>query len=375
MELRAEVLIVGGGLAGLSSAIHLCNAGKQVILIEKNTYPQHKVCGEYISNEVLPYLRYLNADPAVLFPNQISRLQVSNLGGSSCETNLPHGGFGISRYKLDEYLYQKAIAAGCTIIHDRVKDVHFRQDEFEVHTSNRTFHAKVVLGAFGKREQLDHALNRPFVKQRSPWLAIKAHYKGPHPSDLVALHNFQGGYCGVSKVENDIINICYLVNYESFKKFRNIREHQQQVLYQNPQLERLMEHSSMMYETPLSISQIAFDSKEKVKDHVLMIGDTAGLIHPLCGNGMSMAIHAAGVCSALVLEYLEGRITSRSALEKQYVQQWNARFRTRIQAGKLLSGILLKPAAAEIVMKVLVNFPALFKPMIRMTHGSPLQMR
>jgi len=374
MELRAEVLIIGGGLAGLSSAIHLCNAGKQVVLIEKNSYPQHKVCGEYISNEVLPYLQYLHADPAVLFPNQISRLQVSTLTGRSCESPLPNGGFGISRYTLDEYLFKKALAAGCMIIHDRVKDVRFISDEFEVQCLNQTIYAKVVLGAYGKREQLDHALDRNFVKQRSPWLAVKAHYKGEHPSDLVALHNFQGGYCGVSKVEDDIINICYLVNYQSFKQFKNIREHRERVLFKNPHLNELLNNAEMIFEAPLSISQIAFDTKEKVKDHVLMIGDTAGLIHPLCGNGMSMAIHAAGICSSLVVNYLEGNIKSRHSLEHKYLQQWNAQFRTRVQAGRILSDILLKPAASEFVMKVLVKFPALFKPMIRMTHGSPLHM-
>lgn len=374
MELRAEVLIIGGGLAGLTSAIHLCKAGKRVILIEKHAYPQHKVCGEYISNEVLPYLQYLDVDPAVLFPSEISRLQVSNISGSSCETRLPVGGFGISRYAFDNFLYEKALAAGCEIIHDRVRNVQFNADAFTVYTPTNTFYAKVVLGAFGKREQLDHALDRAFAKKRSGWLAVKAHYKATHPSDLVALHNFPGGYCGVSKVEHDIVNICYLVNYKSFKKFKNITEHQQAVLYKNPRLKRLLENSQMLFETPLSISQIAFDTKEKIKDHILMIGDTAGLIHPLCGNGMSMAIHAAGICSALVLAYLEERI-SKSQLEQQYVGEWNSHFNRRIQAGRILSGILLKPGAAEFVMKVLVNFPALFKPMIRMTHGSPLHMQ
>jgi len=54
METTVDVLIIGGGLAGLTSAIHLSKSGLKVSLIEKNEFPKHKVCGEYISNEVLP---------------------------------------------------------------------------------------------------------------------------------------------------------------------------------------------------------------------------------------------------------------------------------------------------------------------------------
>ena len=59
MKNQKEVLILGGGLAGLTAAIHLSKLGLQVTVIEKNGYPKHKVCGEYISNEVLPYFAWL----------------------------------------------------------------------------------------------------------------------------------------------------------------------------------------------------------------------------------------------------------------------------------------------------------------------------
>ena len=60
---KADVIIIGGGLAGLTSAIHLAKANYNVLLFEKNAYPKHKVCGEYVSNEVLPYLNYLGFNP------------------------------------------------------------------------------------------------------------------------------------------------------------------------------------------------------------------------------------------------------------------------------------------------------------------------
>ena len=55
--------IIGGGLAGLTAALHLSKAGFEVLLFEKERYPKHKVCGEYISNEILPYWTALGVNP------------------------------------------------------------------------------------------------------------------------------------------------------------------------------------------------------------------------------------------------------------------------------------------------------------------------
>ncbi|WP_220101243.1 NAD(P)/FAD-dependent oxidoreductase [Chitinophaga oryzae] len=128
MGLEHHIIIIGGGLAGLTSAIHLARAGLPVSLVEKNTYPRHKVCGEYISNEVLPYLQWLGADPAVLAPADISRLLLSAANGKTISATLPLGGFGVSRYTLDHFLLNKALAAGVRLITDTVTDVEYHGD-------------------------------------------------------------------------------------------------------------------------------------------------------------------------------------------------------------------------------------------------------
>ena len=89
MKNKKEVLILGGGLAGLTSAIHLSKLGLQVTVIEKNGYPKHKVCGEYISNEVLPYFDYLDIQLSDLKPSTITKLQFSTTDGTSINTKLP----------------------------------------------------------------------------------------------------------------------------------------------------------------------------------------------------------------------------------------------------------------------------------------------
>jgi flavin-dependent dehydrogenase len=373
MPFQSDVLIVGGGLAGLIAALHLHKAGLKVILIEKNAYPHHKVCGEYVSNEVLPYLEWLNIDINKLDPSHINRLQLSTVSGKSIYTNLPLGGFGISRYEFDNFLYQQLLEKGVEIIKDTVSEITFGNDIFSVHTlAGQEFTTKQVIGAYGKRSSIDIKLDRPFIKEKSPYLAVKAHYKGNFPDDLVAVHNFNGGYCGVSKVENQHINICYLADYNTFKAHKNIETYQQKVLYQNKHLEEIFENSEMLFDAPLTISQLAFGAKTAVVNHILLIGDTAGLIHPLCGNGMAMAIHSAKICSELLLQFFDGIISSRIELEKKYTVLWDKQFRSRLKMGSILSSILRKEKLTNVLLTGVIKMPFILQQIIKKTHGKPL---
>jgi len=373
MEKTTDVLIIGGGLAGLTNAIHLSKKNINVVLIEKSSYPRHKVCGEYVSNEILPYLDSIGASPDSLNPKHISKFLFSSSKGKTLKSNLPVGGFGVSRYALDEYLFSIAQKEGCKIIQDTVIDVFFKENNFTITTdSNTTFKAKIVIGAYGKRANLDHKFSREFIKKKSPWLAVKAHYKGDFPDDLVALHNFKGGYCGVSKIENNHVNVCYLADFKTFKKYKNIREYQEKVLSKNKHLEKLFNDYELVFDKPLTISQIAFDHKKTVENHVLMTGDTAGLIHPLCGNGMAMAIRSAQICSDLVISYLNGEIASRADLEKKYTSNWNANFKSRLRTGRFLASLFRNEHLSKWIFNSLMIFPFLLPSIIKKTHGKPL---
>ncbi|MBC7844951.1 MAG: NAD(P)/FAD-dependent oxidoreductase [Flavobacterium sp.] len=376
MNAKPDVFIIGGGLAGLTSAIHLSKFGLKVTLIEKNEFPKHKVCGEYISNEVIPYFEWLSLDISKFRPSNISKIAFSTAKGKIISGDLPLGGFGISRYILDNYLFEKALENGCKIIQDTVTDVQFIDDEFHISTSNNLeIKSKIVIGAFGKRSNMDQKINRDFIHKKSPWLAVKAHYSGYFPNDLVGLHNFKGGYCGVSKVENNTINICYLVDYETFKQYKNIEQFQSKVIYKNPHLKTIFENCELLFEKPLTISQISFEKKDAVENHILMIGDTAGLIHPLCGNGMAMAIHGAKIVSELIMEFFENKISSRNEFEEKYFQEWNRNFKSRLKTGRLLSKILQKEKLTTFLMHFLGIFPLLLPIIIKKTHGKPIILK
>ena len=371
MKNKSQIIIVGGGLAGLISGIHLVKNGFSVIIFEKNEFPKHKVCGEYISNEVMPYLKFLNLDIDSLLPKNINKLSFSLVSGKTINTQLPLGGFGVSRYKLDNYLYHKAIELGCEFFQETVTDVNFTNDIFTVATNEKKYESKVVLGAFGKRSNLDISFNRSFIQKKSNWLGVKAHYKVNFADDLVGLHHFKGGYCGVSKVENNNVNICYLANYESFKKYKSIEEFQEKIVCENPNLKTIFKNAEIQFEKPLTISQISFDEKKCVENNILMIGDTAGLIHPLCGNGMAMAIHSAKLASEIITEYIENKI-SRNQMENNYSQKWNYNFKNRLKTGRLLGKLLQREKLANFILKIILVLPFLLPIIIKKTHGKPI---
>lgn len=373
MNEESHVVIIGGGLAGLTAAIHLANQNVPVTLIEKDTLPRHKVCGEYISNEILPYFNYLDIAIEKLEPVKISRFHISTQHGGLITSRLPLGGFGVSRYALDHYLYQIAKEKGVNLIHDEVNDVQFSEDRFCIRTiTQKSLRARFVLGAFGKRSTVDRTLNRDFMNKKSSWLAVKSHYHADFESDLVALHNFEGGYCGISKVENDKVNVCYLVNYKTFKKYKDIQVFQEEVMCQNPRLHSFFSQARPIFKKPITIAQVNFDKKQPVFNHIFMIGDAAGLIHPLCGNGMAMAIQSAQIISKLIVNEYTGDEVPRVTLEKLYRSEWERVFQKRLRTGRALQHILLHSKSQQFARYIALAVPSIVPRIIRQTHGKPL---
>ena len=239
-----DLAIAGGGLAGLALSIQIAKAGYRVVLFEKEQYPFHRVCGEYISLESWNFLHHLGVDLPSLNVSHIKRLQVSDIKGAFFEQPLPLGGFGISRYKLDHILAQIAGQSGVVVYEQtRVNDVQFSNDRFSIESTKGNFKAKVVAGSFGKRSNLDVKWKRPFIVAKknklNNYIGVKYHIRYNFPDDLIALHNFKKGYCGISKVEDDKYCLCYLTTAENLQSNNNdIRKMEQNILSTNPHLKK-----------------------------------------------------------------------------------------------------------------------------------------
>lgn len=367
-----DVLIIGGGLAGLTAALDLRARGHEVAVVERKQYPFHRVCGEYVSNEVLPYLRRLGADPAPLGPARLTRFLLSSPAGRTLSVPLDMGGFGVSRFALDHYLFQLAEARGVQVLqkstvaevaYDAATDSHTAQL-----ADGRQLTATVVLGAYGKRSTLDRQLQRSFFQQRSPYLGVKHHLRLDYPTDLIALHNFADGYAGISAVEDGRYCFCYLTTRQNLRQHGTVAALEANVLAQNPLLRRILTEAEFLYPQPEVINEISFAPKNCVEDHVLMCGDAAGLITPLCGNGMAMALHAAQLASAHTHDFLLGR-TTRAALETRYRRDWQAQFGSRLRVGRLVQGVFGRPLMSEVMVQGLRYLPSAVHALMRRTHG------
>lgn len=369
-----DVIVIGGGLGGLTAAIELARNGFKVIVIEKHVYPFHKVCGEYISNEVRPYLENIGLDIDGLGAARISRFQLTSPAGTVLNAPLNMGGFGISRYTLDYELYKIALALKVDFeLNTSIESTQQINDTFFVDTNtNKTFQARIVIGSYGKRAKVDRIIKRQIPKQATTYMGVKYHISIDFPKDLIALHNFKGGYCGISAIENNCYCLCYLTETANLKAKNGIKEMEEDILFRNPFLKQIFTTAAFLFKKPEVINEVVFVTKSRVHDHMIMVGDTAGLITPLAGNGMSIAIRSGFLAAKLIADFLYAHI-SRNQLEKNYVSVWNHNFKNQLWRGRQLQKLFGKEKTSEMAVNFLNHVPVLMPLIIRSTHGKVLQ--
>ncbi len=375
-----DVIIIGGGLAGLVSSIQLAKAGFNIVLIEKKEYPFTKVCGEYVSNEVLTFLQSLGFDPYKFGAASINRLRLSTPNGKNFKIPLDLGGFGISRFTMDYELCKIAIDSGVKIHQNtKVVDVDFDNSIFKVVTNEKqTFYSKFVIGSYGKRELIDKKLNRSFINERTGYMAVKYHIQTDYPMNEIGLDNFNGGYSGIGKIEGNKYNLCYLYKRSNNFKFSSVKDIEEQILFKNPNLKNIFQNSLFVTPEPEVINEISFAKKEQVENHILMCGDTAGLITPLCGNGMAMAIHASKiVCDLLIssslLKLNSIGLNERLSLEVEYSKRWNLMFKTRLLIGRSMQRLFSNSTLVEVGIRTIHSVPILEKWLVKNSHGEKIK--
>lgn len=374
--MQYDAIVIGGGLAGCSAALQLARDNHEVLLLEKSSYPRHKLCGEFLSPEAQSSLRRLGVLNRVQGQGAASIRSARLTGPNGTETThpLPGTALGLSRYRLDALLFHHACENGVDgHAGTRVTEVDGSNERgFSVKAGGQMFEGRLVLGAYGRRSVLDRTLSRPFLDESSPYVAFKSHYTGPPsalPSHHIELHATTEGYCGVGPIEEGRACICWIGTTEALNQAGGrpatmLRD----ILQKNPSLDDRLRPLTRVHEDFEAVSQVPLMSKDLFANDVCMIGDAAGMIAPLCGDGMAMALASADLVAPLASEVLGDR-RSFSSFRSAYTRTWKNSFARRMRIGRWVHASAFRPAATTAVLLACRFFPPLGRWLIRATRN------
>jgi flavin-dependent dehydrogenase len=242
----------------------------------------------------------------------------------------------VSRFHLDHLLFRSAVAAGAQPHQATVPSV-------------TAVPAQVVVGAWGRWGRFDTELQRGFVRDRLHRnFGFKRHYRdsgGRRAAGSgrgeVQLYSFDRGYLGVSPIEDQQTNICGLVHASRLAGHKGRWEaFVEEIRSKEPQLEAMYSQFEPAQEEFLSSDPVIFHARSAVEHGIFMIGDASGVIDPLTGNGMAMAIQSALLAAPFVMEAVSGK---RDRAERQYRQRHHDFFASRIAWSRRVAFLLSRP--------------------------------
>jgi flavin-dependent dehydrogenase len=342
--MQSETLIIGGGLAGAALAIALAQAGREVMLLEKEPETHHKVCGEFLSREAVHYLYALGLDLDALGAVVVDRLRLVR-GDDMTEVALPFAARSLSRKALDAALLSRAEECGAIVRRGWPVQTLSREGAgWRVSAATQTMSARTVFLATGKHEL--RQWKRPKGSQND-LIAFKQYWRlsDRQTKDLnrtVELIMFKGGYAGLELVEDGIANLCLLVRRRQFEEEgASWPLLLSSLCAQAPHLAARLKDAEPLWQKPLALSAIPYGYvRRDAEDGLWRLGDQAAVIPSFAGDGMSIALHSARLAAACFL----GGTGSNEYQQRMYNQT-----RGPVRFATLLSQIMVRPLGQHIL--------------------------
>ncbi|AIQ47274.1 FAD-binding monooxygenase [Paenibacillus sp. FSL R7-0273] len=318
MMKQADVIVAGAGIAGSSSALQLARLGHRTILLDRHEFPRHKTCGEFMSPETQEMLEVLgiNLTSRTPAPGVMDRARIILPHGGEIGAPLPGNATGISRYELDRILHEKAQSAGAEIVTKAVITGIRKLDNnnYEVDTrqgdSKVSYQARAVIGAYGTKKPRGIAPAAEDTRDDTVYIGIKSHYRGITIPRQVELYFCEGGYIGISPIEEGKVNVAALLTLDSVQgSGKSVQEILQTAAGGNPRLAVRLAEGTAVPGTQVSIAPVRLSDTPEPWSEFPHIGDAMLMIPPLCGDGMSIALRSALICSGWTDRYLKGMIS------------------------------------------------------------------
>jgi flavin-dependent dehydrogenase len=304
MRNSIDHVVIGGGLAGSMLALRLASAGREVMLLEKQREPEHKVCGEFLSAEAIGYLQRIGLDPRQLGAHAIDQVHFHS-GRKSVRASLPFAALSLTRRLLDHTLLEKAEAAGCEVRRGAfVEELLRNSDSFSIQLRNdQKISARTVFLASGKHDLADLPRSKG---SHSDLVGFKMHWRlDPAERDLlrsfIELFLFRDGYGGLALVEDDIANLCFVVRQRRIRELGGWFGLLHAIRNEVPAIDRILDAATQCWPRPLAISPIPYGYLAESANGIWRIGDQAAVIPSFTGDGMSIALHSAELAAEMFL--------------------------------------------------------------------------
>ncbi len=377
-----DVAVVGAGLAGSSIAAQLATAGWRVLLLERDEFPRHKVCGEFLSPEVQQTLRSLNLyQPVVaLQPVALQHATITGRRGKTLSIPLPGTAWGLSRYALDATLAATAAArgatlqSGSTLLNYEQKRTGYRLVVRANDQQRVGINVRALIMACGRHTAPGlPPRERAAAKGAQGWrrcVGIKLHYAEVAMPPQTELYLLPGGYVGLNPVEGGRANLCALLSYDAFAQAgRQIDTAIKQMIRWNGALAERLAGAVPLPASACTVAPVDTERRAQPWDTVACIGDTAAMIPPLCGDGMAMALQTALLCAPLADEFLRGRRTLVD-WQQRYSREWHVAFDTRLRVGRAVQHGLGWPWVGDAMLDLGRLLPSLATYLVQATRGS-----
>lgn len=376
MPASRDVIIIGAGPAGSSLAAALVDRGWDVLLVERDHLPRHKVCGEFLSPEAQVSLRNLDLFEAVaaLHPCAVSAATIVTQSGIQFTTPLPGQAWGISRFAMDAALATVATRRGVELwanatVRSFAEDAQGYTVRVGRHNRIETVTTRTIIAAGGRHTQPGLPPRSRPLARRQRAIGVKAHYRGVTMPAAVELFFFPGGYVGINNIEDGRVNVCLLASYTSFAQAgKQVGAMLAMIAQWNPAFGARLGDGQIVHESIATVAPVDPYRPARPWDGIACVGDSAVMITPLCGDGMAMALRSAELCAPLADAYLLGRC-SRAEWTAAYQRDWHAEFDRRLRLGRVLQRCLSRPWLANHLLRLGRTVPALAAYLVRATRS------
>ncbi|MFC2142865.1 NAD(P)/FAD-dependent oxidoreductase [Candidatus Aenigmatarchaeota archaeon] len=340
MNEEYDVIILGGGPAGTIAAMYLAKAGKNVVLVDKKTFPRDKVCGDAQGRKAANILKDLGIyDEYVKIPGQkIYGIILSSPNGTHVNVDItdrgnPAPGYVHKREILDDFLYKnaeklvktKTLEATDVIIEDNfVKGIIGKNANGET----EEIRGKVLLAADGAHSIVARKFKLNDNTAEHNISGLRIYYKNvKDTTDRIEIHLVKSllpGYFWIFPLPDNQANVGLgMIVKDMQEKKINLKEAVLKEIKENPIFKDRFKDAEPIEDVKGWPLPVASHHRKCYGNGFLLLGDAAGLIDPLSGEGVGNAMISGKHAAAISIQALEKNNFSENTLKKYDKDLWD----------------------------------------------------